>query len=192
MTTQLNPEKLRIITASAAAAAAMPPPEILPDKSVKNSVPALIACSEIGHFLLVESKRFEIELAALAMGDRQSRRNVTEVTSHMVYIAPQASKEAAEKKAIELRQLGISNFFIIQDNTSMKWGISLGIFKTEEAAHNHQANLVKQGVRSARIGARRAMTNKIAFQLRNIDVETKAALDKIKLHFPNQEFRSCE
>ncbi len=127
----------------------------------------------------------------LALGDRQARRNVKEVASHMVYIPPLGDKEAADNKAAELKRIGITNYFIIQDNSNLRWGISLGVFKTEEAAKTHLANLNRQGVRSARIGARSITSSKMAFQLHDLDAASKARLDAIKTRFPAQDMRQC-
>jgi hypothetical protein len=203
---QLNADKIKLVSpqqanavvqvpaptppapTSATTALAQPAPAVPPVAKKKEQ---LVACTEIGNFPPPEAKRFEDRLAALALGDRQSRHNVQEVASHMVYIPPQGDKEGADRRVTELRQLGISNFFVIQDNSTLRWGISLGIFKTETAAKNHLANLTQQGVRGARIGARSVTSNKLAYQLRNLDPATKARLDQIKADFPNQEMHSC-
>jgi hypothetical protein len=183
---QLNADKISLLSASAAASA------VSQNASLEKK-PETIACIEVGNFLITDAKRFETQLGTLALGDRQSRYNVQEVSSHMVYIPPQGSKEGADKKAGELRQLGVGNFFVIQDVSSpLHWGISLGIFKTEAAAQNQLATLNRQGVHSARIGTRSSSTNKLAFQLRNLDADAKARLDHIKADFPNQELRSCK
>jgi hypothetical protein len=185
---QLNADKISLLSASAAAGAVA----VSQNASLEKK-PETIACIEVGNFLITDAKRFETQLGALALGDRQSRYNVQEVSSHMVYIPPQGSKEGADKKAGELRQLGVGNFFVIQDVSSpLHWGISLGIFKTEAAAQNQLATLNRQGVHSARIGTRSSSTNKLAFQLRNLDADAKARLDHIKADFPNQELRSCK
>lgn len=195
---QLNADKIKLLTAKQAnavapapAAPATPPAEPAPVAPPVAKKPELVACTEIGNFLPPDAKRFEQQLITLGLGDRQSRRNIQEIASHMVYIPPQGDKEGADRKVAELRQLGISNFFVIQDNSNLRWGISLGIFKTETAAKNHLANLTRQGVRNARIGARSVTSNKLAYQLRNLDPATKARLDQIKADFPNQEMRSC-
>jgi hypothetical protein len=182
---QLNADKFKLISASAALA---PPPAAV----AAQEKPAPIACIEIGNFLMPDAKRFETALAALALGDRQSRHNVSEVASHIVYIPSLGSKEAAAKKTAELRQLGISNFFVINDNSNMRWAISLGIFKTEAAAQSQLAQLNRQGLHTARIGGRSVATNKVAFQLRELTPENKAQFDKIKPGFPAQELRSCK
>lgn len=149
------------------------------------------ACTEIGNFDAAEAKRFETRLAALAIKGKVKRRPIPDSLRHVVYIPPQASRAAAEKKAAELKNLGVDDFFIIQEPTPLQWGISLGVFKTEEAARKHLADLNKKGVRSARISDRGSSTGKVAFQLSAINADTLAGLKKIKADFPRQEIRNC-
>ena len=104
---------------------------------------------------------------------------------------PLAGKEAADKKAGELKQLGVTDFFVIQDKSALQWGISLGIFKSEEAARNHLAALNKKGVRSARLGEQGSSVSKFALQLRGLDVVAKNSVEKIKEDFLRQEMREC-
>lgn len=150
------------------------------------------ACTEIGNFDTAEAKRFESRLAGLALGDRLSRRIVQDVARHLVFIPSQGNKEGADKKASELRRLGINDFYIIQEGDELRWGISLGVFKTEEAARAHLAALSQKGVRSARLGTHSVASTKVTFQLRELDAEAKARLDKIKSDFPRQEAHACE
>lgn len=151
----------------------------------------MLACTEIGNFGPEDARRFSAEVASLSLGDRVKQRALQEVANHMVYIPPQADKEGAEKKASELRKLGVDDFFIIQDSSNLRWGISLGVFKHEEAARTHLASLSQKGVRSARIGQRTVTSSQVAYQIRDLDEETKAALDKIKAGFPKQAARKC-
>lgn len=172
--------------ANAAPAAPAPAPPPPPPEKKK---PAVIACTEFGNFNAEDAKRVAAQLTALAIGSRIEQRPVREVTSHIVYIPPQADREAAEKKAEELRGLGVSDIFIIQDNSSLRWGISLGVFKTEEAARTHLANLNQKGVRSARIGER--SVNLVALQVRDMETDKKAALERFKARYPKQDIRRC-
>lgn len=163
---------------------------------VLNEAPAekkeeLIACLEVGNFAQTEALGFEEKLRQLSLGDRQSKASVAEVASNMVYIPPLGSKEGADKKAAELRRIGITDFFIVQDQSDMRWGISLGVFKTEEAAKAHLANLSNKGVRSARIGPRSVSATKFSYQLRALTTEEKRRLDQIKTDFPAQEMHNC-
>ena len=109
----------------------------------------------------------------------------------MVFIPPQKSRAGADKKAAELKELGVSNFFIIQDQSKMRWGISLGVFKSEEAAKKHLAALKKMGVRSARVGARSVTNRRVAFVLRDMDEQSLKSLKVIMKEFPDQASHEC-
>jgi len=186
---QLNADKVKLIPESEARRAPAPPPMIAPAAAAEKE--EVLVCAEAGNFPPDDARRFSAQLARLSLGERIVERPVHEVASHMVYIPPQPDKEAAEKKAEQLRQLGIEDFFIIQDNSALRWGISLGVFKQEEAARTHLASLVKKGVRSARIGQRTVSTSMMAFRLRDIDAKTKSELEKIMAGFPKQAVREC-
>ncbi|MGW8390505.1 SPOR domain-containing protein [Pseudoduganella sp. HUAS MS19] len=189
---QQNADKLHLISAteaeSAVAAVAPPPPE-----PVTRDEPATVACLEVGNFVLDDARKFENRLAPLELGDRQQRRNVSEqeVSSYIVHIPPQASRAAAEKKADELRELGVTNFFILNDSSPLKWGISLGVFRTEAAAQAQLAALVKQGVQTARVTPRYTSSKQVYFQFRGISEDAKARIAKVAARFPEQETRSC-
>lgn len=190
---QINPDQIKLISADAARAKLVVPdePEAEPAPAVAATAQPALSCTEVGNFEAADAKRFETRLAALSLGDKLSRRTVQEVARHMVYIPPQGDKEGADKKANELRRLGIKDFYVIQDTGELHWGISLGIFKTEEAARAHLAALGQKGVRSARLGLHNVTANKIAFQIRGLDQHAKGVLDKIKTDFPAQEIRTC-
>ncbi|MFJ7567317.1 SPOR domain-containing protein [Herminiimonas sp. NPDC097707] len=207
LTQQLNPAQLKLIPLPAAQPAAVAPsvvnalaavtpvtpqePEAEKNTARADKISNVLACTEVGNFDAVEAKRFETQLASLALGERLTRRTIQEHARHMVYMPPQASKDAAEKKAGELKRLGVEDFFVIQDGSPLQWGISLGIFKSEEAARNHLNALNQKGVRSARIGTHSPSANKVAFQLRGLDATAKNSVVKIKGSFPRQELREC-
>ncbi len=187
---QQNADKLQLISASkaeAAAAAIAPPPP------VPREEPATIACLEVGNFQLAEARKFEDRLSPLALGDRQQRKNAPgqEISSYIVHIPPQASRAAAEKKADELRALGITNFFVLNESSPLKWGISLGVFRTEAAAQAQLAALNKQGVQTARVAPRYTGNHELFFQFHDISEDTKARIAKIAAKFPEQETRAC-
>lgn len=187
---QQNADRLQLISASkaeAAAAAIAPPPP------VPREEPATVACLEVGNFQLAEARKFEDRLSPLELGDRQQRKNAPgqEISSYIVHIPPQASRAAAEKKADELRALGITNFFVLNESSPLKWGISLGVFRTEAAAQAQLAALNKQGVQTARVAPRYSSNRELFFQFRDISEETKARIAKIAAKFPEQETRDC-
>jgi hypothetical protein len=193
---QLNADKIKLIRPQAVnisteEAAPAPVTAAQADAAAekKQNIPA---CIEIGDFSIAEARRFEAQLANLALATRPARREIQESgTSHMVLIPPQNGKEGADKRVSELRGLGISDFYVIQDNSSHRWGISLGIFKSAEAARAHLGVLDQKGIRNAGLAAYPVPLNKTAFQLRGLDAAAKKSVDKIRNDFPRQEVRSC-
>ncbi len=149
------------------------------------------SCSEIGGFDQATAKRFDGDLQPLALGEKLVRRDVEEVAHNIVYIPSQGSKEGADKKATELRHLGVTDFYVIQDNGDLHWGISLGVFKTEEAARAQLAALAQKGVHSARLGTHNVSSTKVFYQVRDLDAAGRAALDKVLLDFPHMEKHAC-
>ena len=188
---QLQASKLTLLTQEQATAPAAPPAT---EAAAAPAPPPSYACTEVGNFLLADGRRFEAQVAALDLGDRQSRRNVAgqEISSYMVYIPPQGSKEGADRKAGELKQLGVTNYFIMNEGSPLRWGISLGVFKSENSAQSQLASLNKQGVHSARIAPRYSTSKQMAYQFRDLDAATRTRLEKIKAQFPEQELRNCK
>jgi len=190
---QLNADKLAIISPEKANNAAAAVAAASAAASAK-AAPEVQACVEIASFVLADARRFEAQLAPLNLGDRQSRHNLpgTEISSYIVHIPPQGSKEGADKKAAELRGLGVTNYFVMSDNSPLRWGISLGVFKTEGAAQNQLSMLMKQGVRTARITPRMSGSKLLGYQFREVDAPLKAKLEQIRAAYPNTETRACK
>jgi hypothetical protein len=152
----------------------------------------ILACMEIGNFDEADASRFETRIASLALGGRMIRQALADPEPrHIVFIPPQGSREAADRKAEELRRLGVTDFYIIQNHPELRWGVSLGIFRAREAARTHLAALNQKGVRSARIGPYSALAGKLAYRLRQLDGNEIAALEAIRADFPQQRIRDC-
>ncbi len=191
---QLNTDKLVLqMTRPVSLAAVLPPAPVATAPVADAPSVALVACTEIGNFAAAEARRFERDVAPLALGERQTQREIAvqEITSHMVMIPPLGSKEAADKKAAELKAQGVSNYFIMNESTPTKWAISLGVFKAETAAQTLLAALKKQGVTGARVAGRTSSATKLAYQFRDVDVPTKGKLDTIAAKY-TADTRSCK
>ena len=200
---QLHPERLTIIPPTPPVEKAAEPPTETPapvatstpaseaPAATETSTAAVAACTEIGNFDTTEAQRFESRLASLALGERLVRREVQDNMRHIVYIPPLGNKEAADRKGSELTKLGVTDYFVIQDSSPLQWGISLGVFRTEESARNHLATLTQKGVRSAKVGMHGVGATRVVFQLRGIDAATRQNIDRIKEAFPRQQWRDC-
>lgn len=185
MAHQLNADNVKTIPASVAMAK---PDAAKGSDTVKNDASS---CNEVGAFDAAAAKRLDTALQPLTLGDKLTRREVEDVAHNIVYIPSQGSKEGAEKKATELRHLGVSDFYVIQDAGDLHWGISLGVFKTEEAARAQLAALSQKGVHSARLGTRNVSSTRVFYQFHDLDASTKAAVDKALAEFPHAEHHAC-
>ncbi|HEX8885109.1 MAG TPA: SPOR domain-containing protein [Noviherbaspirillum sp.] len=197
MKNQLHPDRIRLLpaTASAPAPAADAPPAAAPPAatpvSAAGTTGAAGACIELASFTAAEAGRFEARMAELGLADRVSRRDVPTPSSYMVMIPPQGSREAADAKTEELRRLGITDTFIIQDNSPRRWGIALGTFRSEEAAQSHLAAMSRRGVRTARVEQFGTGPARIAIQLRGLDASAEAQITRARAEFPRQEVQAC-
>ncbi len=70
-----------------------------------------------------------------------------------VFMPPQPNKAAAERKAQQLRGLGVTDYFIVPEGSS-QFAISLGIFSSEKGARDRLNELQGRGVRSAQLSQR--------------------------------------
>lgn len=181
---QLNETQFKLLPAGAASVPVATAPE-------KEEV-QLVQCVEIGNFPLNQARRIEERLAPLGLGKNQTRVNVEEVTSYMVLIPPQGGREAADRKVAEIQGLGVKNYYVMSDNAAYRWGISLGVFKSEQAARNHLADLNLKGITDVRIVPRGTATDSVLYRLRDLNVASAQALDKLMEGFPEQKKRECQ
>ena len=190
LTKQLAADKLLLLSgeqAQALAAAAKAGDGAAEEEAEAEEAPApapsapatpAYACLETEAFAAPDARRFETRLARLELGARQMRLAVPyqEVTSHLVYLPPANGKEGADRRTAELRERGVTNSFVMQGESPMRWAISLGVFKSVAAARREQARLAKQGVANVRILPRGPQSQRFAYRFRNIDTEIRSRI----------------
>lgn len=154
----------------------------------------LIACVQAGPFSSADARRFESRINRLDLAARPSRVDTPfqEVTSRLVYLPPNGGREGAQRRAAELKERGVSNFFIMQGDSPLRYAISLGVFKTDGAAQKLVADLGRQGVRGVRILPRGPQTTRTAFQFRRIDAEARTRIAGIADDFSGATVRQCD
>jgi hypothetical protein len=187
---QLNTKQLVLVSAEQAARAA--PADTAAPAPASTAAPVL-ACVEIANVLPGDVSRVESLLAPLRLGERQVRDTVPapEITSYIVHIPAQGGREGALRTAAELKNLGVTNYFIMSDSPTMKWAISLGVFKSEAAAQTLLSALKAQGVATAKVSGRTSQVNKLTWRLRDLDPETRAKVDAVLDKLPPHDTRSC-
>jgi SPOR domain len=182
----IEPEKLKLV-----APAALPPPQPAAKKPAVAPAAVAAACMEWGSFTLADAPRAEKALEPLALGARLAQRRTEEVASWWVFIPPQGNRQAAVRKAAELKTLGVEEYFIVQEDSEYRWALSLGVFRSEEAAQARLAALRAQGVRTARVGPRETVVPKIWLQVKSVDAPLQARLNEIARQIDGSELRDC-
>lgn len=191
LTAQIEPDKIRILSAAEARRQGGAITTTTPTATTTTSGASAATCLEWGSFPAQEVERVQTVLAALKPPPKFSLRRIDETAGWWVYLPPQANKPAADKKLAELKQLGIAEFFVINDDGPNKFAISLGVFKTEEAARNHLDSLAKKGVRTARTAERETRVAKTVIVFREVDEATRGRLNEARKDFAGVELREC-
>lgn len=180
---QISPEKIVSVavmtTASAGPASA---PTSLP--------PVPEACVEWGLFSGPDVARADAALAALALPAGATQRRVTEIDGYWVHMAPLKTRGEVDRKIGELKALGVTEFFVVQDPGPWRNAVSLGLFKNEDAARIELERLRAMGVRSALITRREKLLRQVAFFVREPSAMTVARLTELQRDFPASEIKA--
>ncbi len=177
MRNQLFPEKLRVLSststdaASAPAAASAVPAEVAASEpqAAASEVPAAAsavtasstsALSSTTPACVAISNLSAEQAQSLAQQARDADKSIVvregeaAPSAYWVNIPPQGGKAGAERRAADLRQLGLEDFFIVQEAGPNRYAISLGLFRGDTLARRHLETLQKRGVKGATVSAR--------------------------------------
>ena len=194
---QIEPEKLKIVAPKDLPPPAPPKPVAMvkPEPAPPPLPAAALKCMEWGSFTIADAPSAEKTLEPLALGARLAQRRTEETAGWWVFIPAQArvpnARQAALKKAAELRALGIEDYFIVQEEGQHRWALSLGVFRTEDAARARLAALRTQGVRTAMIGARETVVPKVWLQVKGVDPALEAKIKELTVQVESTELRVC-
>jgi len=178
---QLNPEKIRLLASEQVKVSAR--------KAEAAKAPS--GCVEWGALLGGEVGRAAQALEPLGLGAKLTLRKQDEVAAYWVYIPPLASRQAATQKSGELKSLGVEEYYVVSDDPKWRNAISLGVFKTEDAAKARLDVLRARGVKTATSGARETQVSKVFFQVREASAAAAAKLNELKQSFAGTEVREC-
>jgi hypothetical protein len=148
-------------------------------------------CLEWGGFTLAEYSRAEKALEPLALGARVAQRRVDETAGWWVFIPSQGSRPAALSKASELKALGVNDYYVMGEEADLPWALSLGVYRSEQAALARLSALRDQGVRSALVGPRNTVMPKLWLQVKGVDGVLEARLKETARQLEGSELRAC-
>jgi len=140
-------------------------------------------CLEWGDFSGEDLRKVNIALAQLKLGDKLGQREIAQDTGFWVYMPPQKTKARVRKKIRELKDLGVTEYYVVSGRGKWKNAISLGVFKTQDAAQNLYKKLKSQGVRSAKMGERASKLISTQFLFNQVRSDIKGKLKGLQKEF---------
>jgi hypothetical protein len=189
-TLQIAPEKIKQLKpAEPAAGKPKGAGKAIPAAPPKSAA-APAACLEWGVFAGPAVGKAESALARLELPEGQVERTVADAGGYWVYMPPLKTKSEIDRKIGELKAFGIADYVVVQDAGQWKNAISLGIFRTEDAAQGYLAKLKERGVRSAIAARRENFLKQVAFHVREPNPATVAKLAELQKEFFGTEMRA--
>jgi hypothetical protein len=156
----------------------------------EDKKPGKLICLEWGDFSGSDLTRAKAALSALQLADKLKQREIEQDIGYWVYMPPLKNKTAVKRKIGELKALGINEYFVIPGSGQWQNAISLGVFKTREAAENFLHALNTKGVRTARVGERASKLITTIFILNQVDAATELKVKEIQKDFPGSELNN--
>ena len=179
---QISPEKIRTVATEVAPAVSAP--------VAAAAAPAPAACVEWGAFGGPDVARADGALAALALPAETLQRRVVDIDGYWVHMPALKTKVEVDRKLGELKALGVTDFFVVQDAGPWRNAVSLGLFKSEDAANAELERLRKIGVRSAMVTRREKFLKQVSFFVREPSAAVIARITELQKDFPAGELKA--
>lgn len=170
-------EAHEIATASAAIAKPTPKPTPAPTPTPTPAPKAEIvtACMRWNGIGQEQTDTMRARLKALGISSTE-----TVVSGKVwVYIPPQTDIELAKKKAQQLNDQGVQDYYVINNGGRWQNAISLGVFSSREGADRRLNELKEQGVKSAVVRERDDSPTHVTFALRKVSADQQQKLEKL-------------
>jgi hypothetical protein len=179
---QVQPEKIKVLTPQQVAALGPAKVASLAD-----------VCVEWGPMSDADRLRAQSRLEPLDLGKLVTQRKVEVIANYWVFIPPLANKAAVDKRVAELKAQGVRDILPVELGPQ-RLGISLGVFRTEEAAQARLAALQAQGVKTAKVEPRAQSVQQTVLVVRDPPAQAMARLKDMQGDFQGTEIRigSCE
>ena len=185
----LNEAKIRLLDGPAQAASL---PVSSPSMAATLAPPTekpVAVCMEWSDFSGTDLKRANEALAGLQLGEKLSQRPIEYNIGYWVYIPPLKNRASINQKIEQLKARGVEEYFVVQEAGEWQHAISLGVFKSEDAAQKFLESLAAKEVRSAKIGERASKLKATVFVFNAIDAQTADKLAGLQKDFPASELK---
>ena len=179
---QVQPEKIKLLTPQQVAALGPAKVASLAD-----------VCVEWGPMSDADRARAQTRLEPLDLGKLVTQRKVEVIANYWVFIPPLANRAAVDKRVADLKAQGVRDILPVELGPQ-RLAISLGVFRTEEAAQARLEALQAQGVKTAKVGPRAQSVQQTVLVVRDPPAQAVARLKEMQGDFQGSEIRigSCE
>jgi hypothetical protein len=186
---QIGPDRIRLLRSGggpAAEVATRTGPSIPPVLAPK----APNVCLEWSNLGGPDVARAENALGELGIEPARIERLVADAHGYWVHMPPLGNKAEVDRKIGELKALGVHEFFVVQEAGEWRNAISLGIFRSDEAANVFLASLRQRGVRSAVMLRREKLLKQVVFFVREPSEPLVAKLAEIQRDYAGTEMKA--
>ncbi len=198
----IQPEKLKVLSekdlaampkkgAASAANATTSLPNKTAQVNVQTATPptnlAATSCYKWGNFTKTNLPSAQVVLVRLGLQSVVNQEAAEQADKRFwVYYPPLKSAALAQQKAAEIRALGVSELFIVQDS---QWrnAISFGLFQDEQLASNLLNELQAKGVKGVAKSLHNPGKSLTSLLIKAVSVDAAAELQKIKPEFVGTE-----
>ncbi len=185
---------------SAASSAEIPkeqaPTPVIASETIAASAPTVSAASPATEQLIcLRWSGFTTKQASIArnrikgLGLAATESGGAENAKVWVYIPPQANQTEARRKAQEIAEMGVDDYFVVNDGGRWQNAVSLGLFSTREAGERRLAELRAKGVRSAIMRDKNDTLKPVTFLIRNVSLQNRQKLEGTSKRFRGIELR---
>lgn len=188
-TESLPPVIVSVPAAASTVAESAPTPRLSEELANPPQIKQCLFWGEFSGTGLADARQ---RLSALNLGGRLQARTIEHASGFWVYMSPLKNQAAVQRKIGQLKALGVSDYFVVQEAGEWQRAISLGVFRTEQAANNYLASLRKQGVRTAKVGERKSKLRFTQFVISNVEAEIESKIRGFQKELPDSELKMSD
>ena len=184
----IQPEKLKILSTAELAAMPQNAAPVAVEAAAVAVEDAATGCYKWGNFTKTNLPAAQVVLVRLGLQSVVNQEQVSaEDRRFWVYYPPLKTAELAQQKADEIKALGVSELFIVQDS---QWrnAISFGLFQDEQLASSLLDDLLEKGVKGATKALRSPGKSLNSLLIKAVNAGAALELQKIKPEFVGTEF----
>jgi hypothetical protein len=175
---QVQPDKIRLLTPQQVAALGPAKVAALAD-----------VCLEWGPFNDPDKTRALGDLEPLGLGRLLTQKRIETNPAYWVFLPRTANRSVVDRRVAELKAAGVDDVAVV-DTAAQRYTISLGVFRTEEAANARLADLVGKGVTDAQVGPRAQPLVQTSLVIRDPEAEVVARVRALQPAYPGTDIKT--